>query len=357
MTHEQNNPPPDTQKEMIEYDVIIIGAGPGGLNCAKILSQNNFKILVIEKNRIIGPKVCAGGLLNHTQCYLNLPEELIENRFDEITFSTPTRKKTLKLDHNNTIFTINRETLSQWQMEQLDKSRVSILKETKVTEINSDHVIVNNSQKIFFKYLVGADGSNSITRKHLGLNKERKGLGLQYIIPTDKYRDLEIHFDSSLFYSWYAWIFPHRNYVSIGTVGSPDHIPAKRIKKNLLEWLKAENIDYSCGEFQAFPINSDFKGFQFENIFLIGDAAGLASEFSGEGIYQALVSGEEAAKKIMDKKYEPVNLKALLSKKRLHLRLSLCLEKSDRARNILFEVFILSLKNRYLSNAGMRYFA
>ncbi len=47
----------------------------------------------------------------------------------------------------------------------------------RVTEIKTNHIILNNSQKINFRYLVGADGSNSITRKFLGLAKEKRSLG------------------------------------------------------------------------------------------------------------------------------------------------------------------------------------
>ena len=45
-----------------KYDVIIIGAGPAGLSAAKILAENGKTVLVLEKNKVIGPKVCAGGL-------------------------------------------------------------------------------------------------------------------------------------------------------------------------------------------------------------------------------------------------------------------------------------------------------
>ena len=36
------------------YDVIVIGAGIGGLGCAALLSHAGFKTLVIEKNKILG---------------------------------------------------------------------------------------------------------------------------------------------------------------------------------------------------------------------------------------------------------------------------------------------------------------
>ncbi len=340
---------------MTVFDVIIVGAGPGGLNCAKILSQKNLKILILEKNKTIGPKVCAGGLLNHTIDYLKLPEEIVGIRFNKIKFTTAKRKNTLTLEDRNTICTIDRKTLAQWQMEKLRKNNIVIMKETRVTEIKNNHVITNNSQKIPFKYLVGADGSNSTTRKHLGL-ASKKGSGIQYIIPSDCYKDIEIHFNSSLFHSWYAWIFPHKGYVSIGAGGNPDHIPIKLLKKNLHNWLTANSINFTNGQFQAFPINSDFKGFQFNNIFLIGDAAGLASEFSGEGIYQALISGEEAAKKIIDGSYKPGKLKQILAKHRLHRLISFALIKSGKQRDLLFELFLISLKSQNLSNTGMRWF-
>jgi len=41
---------------MTAFDVIIIGAGPGGLNCAKILSQKDLKILILEKNNQQDPR-------------------------------------------------------------------------------------------------------------------------------------------------------------------------------------------------------------------------------------------------------------------------------------------------------------
>jgi all-trans-retinol 13,14-reductase len=39
---------------MEKYDVIIIGSGLGGLQCGYILSQEGFKVLILEKNKQIG---------------------------------------------------------------------------------------------------------------------------------------------------------------------------------------------------------------------------------------------------------------------------------------------------------------
>ncbi len=44
------------------YDVIILGAGPAGLKYAEELKNTKLSVLLIKKNQIIGPKICAGGL-------------------------------------------------------------------------------------------------------------------------------------------------------------------------------------------------------------------------------------------------------------------------------------------------------
>jgi flavin-dependent dehydrogenase len=54
---------------------------------------------------------------------------------------------------------------------------------------------------------------------------------------------------------------------------------------------------------QAELINFDYRGFQFNNIWLVGDAAGLASGLTGEGIHPAIVSGEAVARRIIDPAY------------------------------------------------------
>ena len=39
---------------MAKYDVVVIGAGLGGLQCAYILSKQGKKVCVLEQNRLLG---------------------------------------------------------------------------------------------------------------------------------------------------------------------------------------------------------------------------------------------------------------------------------------------------------------
>ena len=40
-----------------EYDVIVVGAGPGGCIAAKVAAENGFRVLMLEKRQEIGAPV------------------------------------------------------------------------------------------------------------------------------------------------------------------------------------------------------------------------------------------------------------------------------------------------------------
>ncbi len=327
---------------MKQYDVIIIGAGPAGLKCAEILASSSLKVLLLEKNPEIGPKVCAGGLTGKGMDYLHLPKELIEFKFSKIKLQVNYLPFTIK--HNRSFaYTIDRKEFGQWQLSKISHStNIEIRTNARVSEITSETVTVN-SEKIAYKTLVGADGSNSSVRRFLGLKTEKVVAAIQYIIPTDKYKNFELYFQPRKFHAGYVWIFPHRNYVSVGVGCDGKLFPASKMKENFHQWLKNHNIDFSNARYEAFPINADYQGYKFGNIYLLGDAAGLASGFTGEGIFQALISGEEIAKQIIQPEYEP-NLERLIRNQHYHERLYGLSNKWGKVRVLLYYAGMFLLK-------------
>lgn len=325
------------------YEVVIVGAGPAGLNCAQKLSEAGKKVLLLEQNSVIGPKICAGGLTGSDLEYLKLPDGLLGHKFSEAIFRSSWQKCGLKMG-KFLVYTCDRKDLGQWQLAKLQKTSAVVRTEARVTKIEKDHVIVNGSEKIEFKYLVGADGSSSMVRRFLGVKTNFIGIAIQYIVPGNKYKDFEYCFDSGLFKSWCAWIFPHKNYASIGTGGDPRYISSKELRENFAKWLDQRGIDVSGLEVQGSPINFDYQGYKFGNIFLAGDAAGLASGLTGEGIYQALISGEEVAKSIIDGNYVSDKIDKILEEQKGHHRVLNLFNKSGEFRKVEFEVILILLK-------------
>jgi len=337
---------------MESFDVIIVGAGPAGLKCAETLGNSKYKVLLLEKNSEIGPKVCAGGLTGKDIEYLNLPKDLIDFHYDEIKFHINNSKFELK-NKNNFAFTIDRKNLGQWQLKKLKKFKnIKVKTSAKVSKIEKDFIIVNNN-KISYKFLVGADGSSSIVKRHLGIKSKEVDIAIQYIIPSKKYKEFEIFFNSKLFSAWYAWIFPHKDYVSIGCGCNPKILSSKDLTKNFNDWLKKNQIDISNAKYEAFMIDFDYQGYQFENIFLVGDAGGFVSGLTGEGIYQALVSGEEIGKIILNKNYQSSKIEELLKIKKKHNRIMNFLIRCGKFRTIIFYIGVILLKIPYFKKKAI----
>ncbi len=335
--------------EMETYDVIIVGAGPAGLNCAKQLGGNNLRVLVAERNSVIGPKVCAGGLTGKGIGLLNLPDQLVAFKYDKIHLFHWDKLFHLQ-DDKNFICTIDRKELGQWQLGQLEKfPNITVKTDFAVSKITSEYVVVNGN-KIGYRHLVGADGSSSLIRRYLKLTAQKTDIAIQYILPTTQYKELEIYFDSNLFAAWYAWIFPHKNYTSIGCMGNPRVISSKRLTKNFSTWLKKYGIDMNGAKYEAFPINGDHSQYRFEgNIYLAGDAGGFASGLTGEGIYQALVSGEEIGKMILDKNYHSEKIDELVRLQHRHHKILNALVVAGKFRPLLIEAGKYSLKSKSIS--------
>lgn len=198
-----------------------------------------------------------------------------------------------------------------------------------------------------FSALVGADGSTSLVRRHLGLPVQALGIGINYQVPGH-YPRMEWHLDSRRFSSGYAWIFPHRETISVGAYVDARVMRGKQLKENLLQWSETFNISLGGCRGEAEFINFDYRGYRFDNIFLVGDAAGLASGLTGEGIYPAIVSGETVARQIIDPRYTPVELQKMIKNHALHSRMVALLGKSRFISAFFAELVTFCLKKNLI---------
>jgi len=300
---------------MEKHKTVIVGAGPGGLRCAKILAENDEKFIVLERKLKFDRKICTGlwGLTDKT-CYMGLPNKLFGKKFNKILISTPYRKIEVKLE-KPFVATLDRKKLSEWMYKEAKKSGANIAFNSSVSKIEKNYVI-SNGKKIFFDYLIGADGSCSIVRKSLGLS-QNIGMAIQYWFKRES-KKIEVHYDADRFGPWYIWVVPHKGITSIGTGGGPKIMPIKKMKDNLIKWCAENEYDISDAKFEAAPICYDYKGYSFNNKFLIGDAAGLPSGLTGEGIYFAMASGEDVAKIIINNNHKPILINKILDIKKKH---------------------------------------
>lgn len=326
---------------------VIVGAGPGGLACAGTLAKAGIQPLVLERKETVGPKVCAGGI-TWGGLISRVPKELAEKSFPEQYIRTPLQKICIK-EPTPIIATVNRERLGQHMASTAVDAGAELRCGVMVRKIENGSLLLRNradgkEEVLHFDYLVGADGSSSLVRRHLGLAAERLGIGINYQIPGDTGR-MEWHLNTRRFGNGYAWIFPHATSISIGAYAAKETMDAGRLKKNLIDWAAGQGFDLRRHKARAEYINYDFRGWNFGRSFLVGDAAGLASGLTGEGIYPAILSGEEVARTIADASHSPAVMNSLIRNHARHSRMVKLSGKSRFLNAILAELVTLGLRS------------
>ncbi len=331
----------------MSYDIVIVGGGPAGLACAKTCADEGARTLVIERKKNIGKKVCAGGItwnglirkIPGFAAEKKFPSQYLYSKFQQtkITAKTPI------------IATINREKLGKYMADLAHDAGAEIRTSCLVKTIDKNHITVLNKnkgsvEKIKYRYLVGADGASSLVRRYLGIPIDFAGVGINYQIPGELSK-MQWHLNSSLFRNGYAWVFPHSDTVSVGAYADVKVMQPVLLKKNLSLWAEKNGFCIEKRAPAAKLINYDYRGWRFKgNIFLAGDAAGLASGLTGEGIYPAIISGNAIAKCITHPENPLTEFSRLLTVHSKHKKLAIFTGRNRFTGVIMSECILLGLR-------------
>ncbi|HET7564155.1 MAG TPA: hypothetical protein VFJ96_04125, partial [Gemmatimonadaceae bacterium] len=172
---------------------------------------------------------------------------------------------------------------------------------------------------IRYRHLIGADGSTSAVRRALRVPSPRAFYAAEYNVSGVRLPHLLVQYESDVLANGYFWIFPHECYTSIGAGAHKGLVPPSRIRPYLQERLRALCVDADGTPYEGATIEVEHHGFDFpRGVHLVGDAAGVASGLTGEGIYAALVTGEEVARRILEPAYPSPKTRSWMRLKRVH---------------------------------------
>lgn len=303
------------------YDIIIIGSGPAGSIFAKLIDKK-CKVLLISTNNI-KEKPC-GGLLSPdagkclAELNLTMPKDIL---VDPQIFSVNVidNDNNLKRNYQRCYINFNRKKFDDWLLS-LVKDKVNIISGivTKIEkETNFKITLKTNKKEITYKskYLIGADGASSITRKTFF--KERKIEKLLSIQEWYKKENTSLKysciFDSKITPT-YAWTFVKDEYLIYGGAFHGRKEFEKGSKSIGLKPIKRE----ACLITNTKRMKDIITG--KNNVFLLGEAAGFISPSSYEGISFALTSAMILSKVFNE---NDNNLNKIYNKKTIKLKLKM----------------------------------
>ncbi len=321
----------------MEYDVIIVGAGPAGCLCALNLASSNLRVALLDKSVFPRDKICGDALSGNVTFELNRLSKDLLNSFDRFSLKLGTKGVRFYAPNADSLdvalpnskyglkdpgFISKRLDFDHFLLNEVKKaSTIELFEGCELKDIgkDADGLYVNTKKKRFrTKLVVGADGAHSRVAKSMGLyelDKKHHSAGLRiYYKGVKGFGEgqlIELHFYKEML-PGYLWVFPLPDgYANVGIGMLSDKVSKKKVNlQGLMERTLAEHPNLKQRFELASPVEKP-KGFGLplgskkrkisaERVLLCGDAASLIDPFTGEGIGNAMTSGRIAAYHILE---------------------------------------------------------
>ncbi len=313
-------------KESHEYDVIVVGAGPGGSVCAAYLARKGYKTLLIDKQKFPRDKTCGDAISGSlkVQEQLKLTEKVVKGPHSEVhsvIFSSP-KGIPLEIPFSGTGYVCRRFVYDNLVFEKAKSEGAHILENfsvhdlvfdgSRVVGVKGKDTKTGEEKELKAKVVVGADGAHSIVAKKtnlLDLDSDHTITSIRcyYKGVKDVKPAIELHFVNEII-PGYFWIFPlepgYAN-VGIGMVNTDYNKAGFNMKDKMFEIIEKNPLfkerfagsvlEEGSIKGWTLPVGSKRRKAHGNGFVLIGDAAGLIDPFTGEGIANAMTSGQIAS--------------------------------------------------------------
>ena len=312
------------------YDVVVIGAGPGGSMASYHASINGAKTLLIEKSQEIGEPVrCAEAVPRLEDFGIKPNSSFVRSRIKGGYLIAPNGKKITVKGGKTDGYIVERKIFDKYLA--VRSARVGTKVAVKSRAVGLEHngdgydVIVNHlgeEYTVKAKIVIAADGVESSVAEMAGLKCKKIPTEIcscaEYEMTNVKLLDnemMEFYF-GNICPKGYAWIFPKGDTANVG-LGVIDK------KKKAIDYLNefiehpilegrlndATPVEFKCG---GAPVGGPIEKTVSDNLMVVGDAAGQISPLSGAGIYLSMscgsMAGEVASKCVKNKDYSKESL-------------------------------------------------
>lgn len=294
---------------MQHSDVVVVGAGPAGSTCAWKLRQAGMNVLILDRSEFPRTKLCAGWITPQVVDDLELD---IDNyplsflSFDRLELNW----RGLRFRKRTVQHSIRRYEFDDYLLRR-SGAEVRTHKVRKIDRQGPGFVV---DGLYSCDYLVGAGGTSCPVYRTFFHERNPRAKDLQIATYEHEFAYDWKDGECKLWFSedglpGYAWYVPKgRGYVNVGLGGKADVMKSKSLRlqdfwdrfvKNLEERGLVQGAEYDPSGY-SYYLRGNVDTVRLGNVFIVGDAVGLASKDLGEGIGPAVRSAILAAAAIVE---------------------------------------------------------
>jgi digeranylgeranylglycerophospholipid reductase len=303
---------------MEEYDVVVVGCGPGGASVAKHCASKGLKVLVLDKNQEIGTPVrCGEGLSDNAikTLRLDIPSSCIAQRINGAILYAPNGRRIEIKFEGTSGYILERKMFDKWMAKKASRAGAKIFAKSEVKDIlkENDFVVgvkanvMGENRDFKSKIVVASDGAESIIARKAGLKTQRNlrfvDSGYQYEMSGIDLEDpnmIVLYFGNKIAPRGYIWIFPKgEDVANVGIGIGALHGDEKTAKKYLDDWIskrpelrKGSVIEVNGG---CVPVGGFLKNMVTNGLLGVGDSVNQVNPIHGGGISESIKAGRIAS--------------------------------------------------------------
>lgn len=298
--------------DLVHYDVVVAGAGPAGAVCARELSHNGFRVLLIEEHSAIGdPLHCSGLVSRRTLTESGVGETVVSNRIKGVRFHSYLGEVAVLTSSLDSALVIDRPGFDRELVAQAENAGAFLSLRTRLEGVEQLDSCVRLRLRVAGKdryvqtsVLVGADGVFSTVARVIASSQPAErviaiGGEVQSTAAAVDTDFVEVFIRPDYWPGWYGWTIPVDSSTLRFGVGTSELLTNRRgLVDNLLVnhpvLSGARLVRIRGGVIPLGQREILGKG----GVLLVGDAAGQVKPVSGGGIYTGVLGAKESARAI-----------------------------------------------------------
>ena len=301
-------------KTRVDFDVVMAGAGPAGAWALKHLPEGTRALLVDAANPLKSSrdgKLCGGMLTAQAQALLpEIPLEIraepFKTKLEYHDLDTGARAR-YPVDYAN----CHRNLLDEWLLRQaLDKreGEVEYSPGTHVTALQSEEQTVRirlgDGREVMCSRFLDCTGWRQVSRHALGVPTAPYYHALQAECALSSPYPYYITVFATEWTPFFGWFIPKSE--TTGEIGaafdSDRRDPPGEMLAPLMKHLRERGLEFEPGRIRGCRLTCPRKASDIwagqGRVLACGEAAGMVSPSSGDGISYALASGKSAAQAV-----------------------------------------------------------